>query len=80
VVLGVNTAEQGDPAPKARQFRDQHKLTYPVLVDAGDKVAQKYGVMAFPTNVIIDRKGVVRVVETGFNPGSLGQTIENLLK
>jgi peroxiredoxin len=80
VVLGVNTGEQGDPMPKARQFRAQHKLTYPILVDAGDRVAGKYGVTGFPTNVVIDQKGVVRLVETGFQPDSLVKTIESLVK
>lgn len=79
MVLGVNAAERGPQAQLARQFRDKHKLTYPVLVDVGDKVAAQYGVMAFPTNVIIDQKGVVRVVEAGFNAAALEQTIKTLL-
>jgi peroxiredoxin len=79
VLLGVNTGERGQQAQLARQFRDQHKLTYPVLLDVGDKIAQKYGVMAFPTNVLIDQKGVVRRVEAGFNPDGLQETLNTLL-
>jgi peroxiredoxin len=75
----VNTGEHGPQAQLARQFRDKHKLTYPVLVDVGDKVAQNYGVMGFPTNVVIDQKCVVRLVEAGFNAAGLEQTIKTLL-
>ena len=79
MVLGVNTAEQGDPAPKARGFRDKHGLTYPILVDRGDRIAHEYGVFAFPTNLVIDRNGVVRFAEAGFNSSGLEQTIHSLL-
>lgn len=75
----MNTGERGPQAQLARKFRDQHKLTYPVLLDVGDKVAQTYGVMAFPTNVVIDQKGVVRLIEAGFNPTAMEQTITTLL-
>jgi peroxiredoxin len=79
VLLGVNTGERGPQTQLARQFRDRHKLTYPVLLDTGDQIMQKYAVMAFPTNVVIDRKGVIRLVEAGFNPTRLEETINGLL-
>ena len=79
MVIGVNTGEQGDPAPKARQFRDKHRLTYPILVDQGGHVAQRYGVFAFPTNLVVDRKGVVRLAGAGFDPSGVEQTINALL-
>lgn len=79
VVLGVDTGEHSNQAENARQFRDHHSLTYPILLDAGDKVAQQYGVTGFPTNLVIDRKGVVRLAETGFDPASLEKEISTLL-
>jgi peroxiredoxin len=78
VIVGVNTGERGQQAQLARQFRDKHALTYPILLDAGD-VSQKYGVTAFPTNVVIDRKGIVRTVEIGFNPDGLSATLNSLI-
>ena len=79
VVLGINTGEQ---AQQARQFRDKHRLTYPILLDNGGQVSQKYGVSGIPQNVVIDRRGIVRLVEVGFDPGTtrIGQTIDSLLK
>jgi peroxiredoxin len=79
VIVGVNTGERGQQAQLARQFRDKHALTYPILLDAGDQVSQKYGITAFPTNIVIDRKGVVRSVEIGFNPDGLSATLDQLI-
>jgi hypothetical protein len=36
-------------------------------------------VTGFPTNLVIDRQGVVRMAESGFDPGSLQQEIQRLL-
>ena len=79
MVLGVDTGEHGNQAVNARQFRDKHGLTYPILLDAGDKIAAQYGVTGFPTNLVIDRKGIVRLAEGGYNPPALDQEINRLL-
>jgi peroxiredoxin len=78
VVIGMNTAEQGDPMPKARGFRDQHKLTYPILVDVDGKAREALQVTAFPTNVVIDAQGIVRYYEPGFNQGAIDRTLREL--
>jgi peroxiredoxin len=80
VVLGVDTGEQGNQAQLATQFRAKHGLTYPILLDAGDRVAQRYGVTAFPTSVIIDRRGVVRQTVIGYDPPGLEKAIAGLLR
>jgi peroxiredoxin len=80
VVVGVNTAEPSDPMARARRFRDQHRLTYPILVDEGNKAATAFGVEAFPTNVILDTEGKVRYLEAGFNPGAINATLRGLLE
>jgi hypothetical protein len=49
------------------------------LVDAGDKVAGHYGVTGFPTNLVIDRRGIVQLAESGYDPGSLEQAVKRLL-
>lgn len=80
MVLGVDTGEHSSQADNARQFRDKHALTYPILLDAGDKIAGRYGVTGFPTNLVIDRKGIVRLAESGYDPGALAQEINHLLR
>ncbi len=80
VVLGVDAGERGDQAQLARQFRDQHGLTYPILLDAGDRVLQQYGVTAFPTSLIIDRKGIVRQTVVGYDLPGLERAIASALR
>jgi peroxiredoxin len=82
VVVGIDAGEQSEPEKNARAFRDKHSLTYPILVDAENKVMDKYGVTAFPTSVVIDRNGVVRLAEVGFDPAkhTVAETIASLLK
>lgn len=41
-------------------------MTYPVLLDDG--LAETYGVVVFPTTVIIDRAGRIRYREEGYRP------------
>jgi peroxiredoxin len=80
LVLGVNAGERGPQTELARQFSKKHGLTFPVLIDAGDKVASQYGVVGYPTTIVIDRQGTVRMVDTGFNPAKLEETITSLLQ
>jgi len=42
--------------------------TYTVIRDEGSKLFEGYGVMLIPFQVVIDRKGIVRKIHTGFNP------------
>jgi peroxiredoxin len=81
VVLGVNTAESAgtDPIQKAREFKEKHKLTYPILMDVDGKVREAFNVNAFPTNVLIDREGKVRYIEPGFNAGGLNRMLQELM-
>jgi peroxiredoxin len=78
VVIGLNTAEPDHPADRARRFRDGHKLTFPILVDADGKARATLGVTAFPTNLVIDGEGNVRYFEPGFNQGAIDRVLREL--
>ncbi len=78
-VFGVNAGEEDEPAKKAQGFVTQHDLTYPVLLDAEDELSQTYSIQAFPTIVLIDRKGVVRYMQSGFDHETVEKTLEKLL-
>jgi peroxiredoxin len=81
VVIGVDTAESPgtDPLQKAQEFKEKHKLTYPILMDVDGKVREAFNVYGFPTNVLIDREGKVRYIGLGFGAGSLNRMIQELL-
>jgi peroxiredoxin len=50
-------------------FRRKFGLTYPLVLDPGEKVGKRYRLEGHPTGVLIDRKGIVRFVHTGFLEG-----------
>jgi len=80
VVIGIDTGETGDATEAAARFRAQHGLTYPILVDRDDSVQRAYGVQAFPTNVVIDRRGFVRYAGAGFDRQGIDRTLGELVR
>lgn len=57
-VLGVSVDESGPDA--VRQFVDEHKMTYPVALDAeGGRIATLLETTMLPTTVLLDRNGKI---------------------
>lgn len=52
----------------ARKFRDQFKLTFPVVLDAESALVERFVDGLIPWNAIIDADGVVRYTGVGWNP------------
>jgi peroxiredoxin len=66
-IVGVT---QMDPTvPEVRAFLRKYGITYPVILDRGEKIGKHYRLEGHPTGVLIDRKGIVRFVHTGFLKG-----------
>lgn len=49
-----------DKEKKVRKFVKKHKLKYKILLDKTGEVSSKYGVRAVPTNIFIDKDGVIQ--------------------
>lgn len=79
VVYGVNAGERMTPHEMARGFVQQHSLTYPVLMDVDSEASELFAIRAFPTLAVIDRKGVLRYLQAGFNKAAVLQQVEALL-
>ena len=79
VVLGVATWARDNPTKRAEEFAREFKLTFPVLVDAENKVAEMYRVNGVPTTFIIDREGVVREFVVGADVAAIKRAITALL-
>jgi thiol-disulfide isomerase/thioredoxin len=62
-VIGINTSDE--PGLAAAYARKRH-VTYPIVYDAGDRVASSYQVSGLPTLVVVDARGDVTAVRTGF--------------
>ena len=53
VILAVNI----DPHLDVQAFVDENKITFPIPLDADDKVNEMYQVLSIPTTYFIDTKG-----------------------
>lgn len=59
-----------DPtAAEIRAFLKRHGITYPIVLDPGEKIGKLYRLEGHPTGILIDRKGTVRYVHSGFVDG-----------
>ncbi len=81
VIIGANMGEQAGKSKQiAAEYAKKNKYTYAFTVE-NDKLATAWGVTGIPHFVVIDKKGIVRRVDTGF-PGkdNYVKLIESLLK
>lgn len=65
VVVGITT----DEAEQAAVFAERHQMRYPVVVDKDGDTSRAYSITGLPTMILVDKKGVVRDVFVGFDPG-----------
>jgi len=78
-IVAVNLDRE--PA-KARGFLSKRKIGYPSASDPDGRIPESFGLQTMPTSYLIDSKGVVRYVHTGFRKDDIGEIrkrIQNLL-
>jgi peroxiredoxin len=77
-VVGITT----DSADKAALFAERNDMKYGVVVDGEGETSRAYSVSSLPTLFVVDRRGVVRSVEVGYEPSEdarLDQLVRDLL-
>ncbi|MCC6443575.1 MAG: TlpA family protein disulfide reductase [Armatimonadetes bacterium] len=79
-VIGVATFARGDAVELAKEFKDKHGLTYPMLVDRDNKIAEQLGVQVVPTNFILDENHNIVATIVGFDADAIEQQVSNLAK
>jgi cytochrome c biogenesis protein CcmG, thiol:disulfide interchange protein DsbE len=62
VVVGVT---YDDTAPDARAFARRYRITYPVLRDVDEHVADELGVRGVPETFVLDRRGGIAAISRG---------------
>ncbi|MFH1368414.1 MAG: redoxin family protein [Elusimicrobiota bacterium] len=65
VFVAVNSMED---RKTVQGFIDEQKFSFPVALDADGGAGNKYGVTAYPTLVLVDKKGVIQSVHVGYDP------------
>ena len=66
-VLGVT--EMDPPRDEVARFVAEIGVTYPILLDPGARIGGLYRIEAHPTSVVIDARGIVRFVNSGYLRG-----------
>jgi peroxiredoxin len=74
-LVGVNV--EPDSAA-ANEWLKATPVSFPILYDVDGKVSTLYGVEGMPNTVIIDRKGVVRYVHRGYEPGAENEYLDQI--
>lgn len=54
-----------DKLEQVKQFVTEYGYTFPVLLDEDEQIYRQFGGIAFPTNVLIDKDGMIREVIVG---------------
>jgi peroxiredoxin len=62
IVLGVDASESAD---QVKDYMAELRLTFPTVIDPDGRIANQYGVYAFPTTIWIDEKGAIRARHLG---------------
>jgi len=69
-LLGVNV--EPDSAAATAWLKNV-PVTFPIVFDTKNAVAEQFGVMGMPSSVFVDREGRVRHVHRGYQPGDEAQ-------
>jgi cytochrome c-type biogenesis protein len=52
-------AVQGDTRAAVTQFRDDFGITFPLVVDEGDRINNMYGILVQPSTLILNEEGII---------------------
>lgn len=80
MVLAMNL---GEKAASIQTFKQEHKVSFPILLDPLIQVASLYGVRGTPTHFLIDRQGKLIAGGAGIKDWageSASRLIEQLLE
>ncbi|WP_134704399.1 peroxiredoxin [Ammoniphilus sp. YIM 78166] len=60
IILGVNLTSSEKQPENIAKFIDEFGLTFPVVLDEENSVADRYQVVSIPTSYMIDSRGVIQ--------------------
>lgn len=66
LAVSIDVGHRQVVAATVAQFMEELKLTFPALLDPEMEVARRYRVFGIPVTFLIDREGIIRAREQGF--------------
>lgn len=78
--LQVGARDQPAEIELLKEFRIKNSLPYDIAVARDQTIQIQYGATALPTAVLIDRKGIIRYIETGTSPTRLDEIRSMMIK
>jgi thiol-disulfide isomerase/thioredoxin len=76
---GFNVDEPNEIA-FLKRFKQKYDLGYDFVVMKDQETQNLYSATALPTAVVIDRKGIIRYIESGTNPSRIEELRSTILK
>ncbi len=76
----ILAAAQDQDPKKSSDFIKANRYSFPVLLDPQNKAARQYGVTAYPTTYLIDKKGKLRLREVGSRDWSDQSVIDQIVQ
>ncbi len=68
---------------KMKEVLKKNKISFPILIDQGLKIYNKFGVSAIPSTILVDKNKIAKYLLPGYSPDfaekSIRNEIENLL-
>lgn len=74
--VGIAGIDIKENVEKVKSFAQKKEIKYSILLDSTGSVAQKYGVLGIPTNVLIDKDG--KILYSGHSIEEVEKIIEKL--
>ncbi|MCL4560412.1 MAG: TlpA family protein disulfide reductase [Chloroflexi bacterium] len=75
-VIGVNVDE---PVSSVQNYISQMKISFPIWMDPGGAISDRYLVDAFPTTFILDKNGIIQILKIGaFTQDELDNDLEKV--
>jgi len=65
-ILGINVEQERE---NALRLLEEIPVSFPILFDSDNRVAERYALSAMPSTVMVDRDGNLRFVHLGYLPG-----------
>ncbi len=72
-IFGINYRDKGKPAKVMKKFN----ASYPTI--DGEKIGVNYGILNWPTTVIVDKKGIIRELIVGYHGEKTDIQIDKIL-